>query len=65
MTYKREAVLRTLCNLTMESSAQDAVEARTINRFEKAAREINGRKLHQQLLNAEKKTKPKKKANES
>lgn len=44
----------TLCNLTTEPSAQDAVEAKTINRFEKAVRDINGRKVRQWLLKAKK-----------
>lgn len=46
----------------MEPSAQDAVEAKTINKFEKAARDINGRKVHQQLLSGKKK---KRRENES
>lgn len=61
MTYKREVVLCTLCNLTMEPSAQDAVKAKTINRFEKAARDINGRKVHQLLLKGKEKKKRKEK----
>lgn len=37
---QREILVCTLCNLTIEPSAQDAVEAKTINRFEKAVRDI-------------------------
>lgn len=37
---QREILVCTLCNLTTEPSAQDAVEAKTINRFEKAVKDI-------------------------
>jgi len=37
-----------------EPSAQDAVEANTINRFEKTVGDINGRKVHQWPLKAKK-----------
>lgn len=37
---QREILVCTLCNLTVEPRAQDAIEAKTINRFEKAVRDI-------------------------
>lgn len=41
---RREILVCTLYNLTTGPSTQDAVEPKTINRFEKAVRHINGRK---------------------